>query len=268
MLLSRGYLVMGYEKDNLIDCSQFEELLTDYLDKTLDGVTYKSVAEHALACPLCHSLLNEVKGALAVCRDIAEPKMPVTRLEARILASTMPDAGLNCAEFENYLTDYLDGFLPAQVFHRWERHAVLCDECTDLPGAVVRSLAAVVTYKLDELPVPAGLHHRILQETLGTPRAAAVKASRTSQIGEWIRGLRFPISVPQLAPVAMMMMFAFLVFSQTVSADGSLAGVYEKSYQLAEETYKQGADAWNGKAADSTQTPDPVNGMTYVEDKK
>ena len=66
----------------------------------------------------------------------------------------------------------------------------------------------------------------------------------------------------------MMMMFAFLVFSQTVSADGSLAGVYEKSYQLAEETYKQGADAWNGKAADSTQTPDPVNGMTYVEDKK
>lgn len=259
---------MAYEKDNLMNCSQFEELLSDYLEKALDGSTYKAAAEHAIACPLCHSLLNEVKDALAICREIAEPKLPVTRLEARILAKTMPEAGLNCAEFEEYLTDYLDGFLPAQVFHRWERHAVLCDECTDLPGAVVRSLAAVVTYKLEELPIPAGLHQRILQETLGTQKAVAVKASRTSQFAEWIRGLRFPISVPQFAPVAMMMLFAFLVFSQTVSADGSLAGVYAKSVELAEQTYKQGADAFGAGSTDSRQSQEPINGTTYVEDKK
>ena len=54
---------MPYEKDNLINCSQFEELLTDYLDRTLDGATHKAVAAHAISCPLCHSLLNDVKGA-------------------------------------------------------------------------------------------------------------------------------------------------------------------------------------------------------------
>jgi hypothetical protein len=259
---------MGYEKDNLIDCSQFEELLSDYLEKALDGVTYKAMAEHSLACPLCHSLLNEVKGTLAVCREIAEPKMPVTRLEAQILARTMPEAGLNCAEFEEYLTDYLDGFLPAQVFHRWERHAVLCDECTDLPGAVVRSLAAVVAYKLDELPVPAGLHQKILQETLGTQKAAAVKASRTSQFVEWVRGLSFPVAIPQFAPVAMMLLFAFLVFSQTVSADGSLAGVYTRGVELAEQTYKQGADAFGKGNTETPQPQEPVGGTTFVEDKK
>ncbi len=262
---------MTYEKQNLIDCTKFEESLTDYLDKTLDRAMFKAVAEHAISCPLCHSLLNEVKGALAVCRELAEPKLPLTRLEAKILASTVPNSALHCEEFENYLTDYLDGFLPAQTFHRWERHAVLCDDCTDLPGAVVRSLAAIVAYKTDELPVPAGLHERIMQRTVGTVHAKEAKASYADRFKEWARGFSFPISVPQLAPVAMMMMFAFLVFSQTVSADGSLSDVYTKSFQLAEQTYQQGADAFNGKLPDASpavQSQDPVNGTTFVEDKK
>jgi hypothetical protein len=70
----------------------------------------------------------------------------------------------------------------------------------------------------------------------------------------------------------MMMTFAFLVFSQTVSADGSLSDVYAKSYQLAEQTYQQGADAFNGKVPDASptaqQSQEPVNGTTFVEDKK
>ena len=260
---------MTYENQNLINCSQFEESLTDYLDKTLDRGMFKAVAEHAISCPLCHSLLNDVKGALAVCRDLAEPRLPVTRLEAKILASTVPDSSLHCQEFEDYLTDYLDGFLPARVFHRWERHAVLCDECSDLPGAVVRSLAAIVSYKLDELPVPAGLHQRILQNTIGTERAAAAKASAGDRFKEWIRGFSVPISVPQLAPVALMMGFAFLVVSQTVSADGSLTDVYAKSYQLAEQTYEQSAAAWNGVPQTESQgSQAPINGTTFVEDKK
>jgi anti-sigma factor RsiW len=261
---------MTYEKQKLIDCTRFEESLTDYLDRTLDRATFKAVAEHAISCPLCHSLLNEVKVALAVCRDLAEPKLPLTRLEAKILASTVPNSALHCQEFENYLTDYLDGFLPAQVFHRWERHAVLCNDCTDLPGEVVRSLAAIVAYKADELPVPVGLHERIMQQTVGTIQARAARPSFSGRFKEWARGFSFPISVPQLAPVGLMSVFAFLVFSLTVSADGSLSDVYAKSFQLAEQTYQQGADAFNGKVPDApaAEPQEPVNGTTYVEDKK
>lgn len=237
---------MQYEKEMLIDCTVFEESLTDYLDRSLEAVMHKAIASHAMSCPLCHSLLNEVKASLKVCRELAEPAAPMTRLEARILDMTMPQSAMACSDFEEHLTDYLDGFLPAQVFHRWERHAVLCEECTDLPGAVVRSLAACITYKLDELPLPAGLHERILRETIGTELAKALTPSRLSQFGEWVRGLQFPVSVPQLAPVAMMMLFAFLVFSQTVSSDGSLSDIYSKSFALAEQTYQQGADVWSG----------------------
>ncbi len=262
---------MQYEKQNLIDCSVFEDSITDYLDKTLDGALHKAVAAHALSCPLCHSLLNEVKASLSVCRELAEPVLPLTRLEARIIESTVPHSALACDEFEEYLTDYLDGFLPAAVFHRWERHAVLCDDCTDLPGVVVRSIAACVSYKLDELPVPFGLHERILRETIGTEQAKVVKASAAARFGEWVRGLQFPISVPQLAPVAMLVMFAFLVFSQTASADGGFTDVYSRSLALAEKTYQDSVHVLNGATQEpgaASQSPtEPVQG-TFVDDRK
>lgn len=240
---------MQYQNQKLIDCTVFEELLSEYLDKNLDAITQKAVAGHALSCPLCHALLNDVKTSLRVCRELGEPLTGLTRLEATILERTAPQTSMACSDFEESLTDYLDGFLPATVFHRWERHAVLCNECTDLPGVVVRSLAACVSYKLEEYPVPAGLHDRILRATIGTEKAVEAKASAAARLGDWVRSLQFPISVPQLAPVAMMALFAFFVFSQTVSADGSLADVYSKSFALAEQTYKQGADVLGGATA-------------------
>lgn len=260
---------MAHGHEKFIDCTAFEESLSDYLERSLEPGTYKAMATHALQCPLCHSLLNDVKDAMAACHRLAEPRPSVSRLEARILANTIPDATVNCNEFEEHLTDYLDGFLPASVFHRWERHAVLCDECTDLPGMVVRSLAAIVNYKLDELRVPNSLHAKILSSTLGTEEARNLKPSMTSRFGEWVRGLRFPISVPQLTPVAMMAVIAFLTFSQTVSADGSLTDVYAKSYQLAQQTYQQGAQVLNEAAGTqpAAATQEPVSGTSEVNNR-
>lgn len=259
---------MSYQDEKILNCSEFEELLTDYLDATLERSVHKAVAAHALRCPLCHSLLNEVKGALEICHEISVPKPSLTRLEARILAVTTPETSLACEEFENHLTDYLDGFLPATVFHRWERHAVLCEKCTDLPGEVVRSIAACYSYKMDELPLPEGLHAKILHATIGTAKAKTVRAPLIAQVGEWMRSLSFPISLPQLAPVAMMLLFAVLVLSQTVTADGSISGVYQKSFELAEQTYKQGAGIVLGeKAVEPKTNQEPVQG-TFVNEEK
>ena len=80
----------------------------------------------------------------------------MTHLEARILSMTMPETAMSCDEFENLLTDYLDGFLPAQVFHRWERHAVLCEKCTDLPGEV-----GLVGVDLRDVTIGAEVGHLI-----------------------------------------------------------------------------------------------------------
>ena len=242
---------MTKEQIQILNCTQFEALLTDYLDKTLDGSVNTAVAAHAMSCPLCHTLLNDVKESLEACRTISTPTTHFTRLEARVLAMTAPETAMTCEDFEDYLTEYLDGFLPATSFHRWERHAALCTTCEDLPGMVVRSIGACLTYKTEELEVPAGLHERILNLTLGTENAGEVKASWAARASEWVKGLRFPVGIPQLAPVAMMILVAFLVFSQTVSADGSLSGVYQQGVQLAESTYQQSADALKGKPVET-----------------
>ncbi len=256
---------MSYQDEKILKCAEFEELLTDYLDGSLERPAHKAVAVHALGCPLCHALLNEVKDALQLCREITPPKTSLTHLEARILTMTAPETAMACEQFEEYLTDYLDGFLPAAIFHRWERHAVLCDECTDLPGAVVRSIAACYTYKMDELPIPAGLNAKILQATIGTEQADSVRASWFDQTIEKLRGFSFPISIPQLAPIALILVFAALFFSQTVSADGSISGMYQKSFELAGQTYREGTSIMlgDGRQIEQRTNQEPISG-TFI----
>jgi hypothetical protein len=121
---------------------------------------------------------------------------------------------------------------------------------------------------MDEVSVPEGLHERILNATIGTIKAAEVKPSLASTIAEWVRGLRFPLPVPQLAPVAMILLFAFMMFSQNVSADGTFTTIYQKGFELAGQTYQQGANAWNGTGqgpqSKGSESQDPVTGTTPV----
>src|SRR6185436_3472564 len=216
-------------------CNEFEDRLTDYLDGALEVEAHKHFAEHAMRCPVCHDLLSEVKNTLVACSASEAPPASVG-LEARILLKTMPEAALTCAEFEDYLTDYLDGFLVAPLYHRWERHAALCESCSELPGDVVRAIGACYTYKQDELAVPAGLEARILQSTIGNVLPQQVRAPITARLVEWVRGALDPIVSPQLASVATMLLVSVMVLTNTVSTDGSVGGIYHASLQLAQKT--------------------------------
>lgn len=146
---------------------------------------------------------------------------------------------MTCDEFEEFLTDYLDGFLPAHLYHRWERHAALCERCTELPGEVVRSIGACYTYISEEKPLPAGLHDKIMQATLGTSTPQEIKAPWTARAASRFRLWLDPIISPQLASVATMILVAVLVLTHTVSADGSISGVYDAGLALAERTGAQ-----------------------------
>jgi hypothetical protein len=171
----------------------------------------------------------------------------------------MPETAMTCEEFEEYLTDYLDGFLPAPLYHRWERHAALCQQCTELPGQVVRSIGACYTYINEERALPVGLHERILQATLGTTSAEEVRAPLAARIAARLRLWLDPIVSPQLATVATMLLVCVLVLTSTVSADGSIGGMYNASIELAERAYNGNADKGIKDAAD-TNTFDGVAG--------
>jgi hypothetical protein len=221
-------------------CNDFEDRLTDYLDGALEPDMHKLFAEHALRCPVCHETLSEVKHAMQVCQTAGGPQAP-RELEARILLSTMPETAMSCADFEEFLTDYLDGFLPASLYHRWERHAVLCDRCTELPGEVVRAIGTCYIYVGEEKPLPAGLHERILLATSGSRISQEIRASFGERFASWLRVWLDPIVSPQLATVATMLLVAVFVLTSTVSADGSISGVYSSTLRLAEQSYATGS---------------------------
>ena len=216
-------------------CHEFEDQLTDYLDGALSAEGHRAFAEHAMRCPVCHDLLGDVKGTLLACSSSEAPPAGID-LDARILMKTAPETTITCEQFEEHLTDYLDGFLLAPLYHRWERHAALCFNCSELPGEVVRTIGACYTYLQDELPVPAGLEARILQDTIGNVLPERVRPPLKSRLIEWLRGALDPIVSPQLATVATMLLVAVFVLTNTVSTDGSVRGLYRASLQLAEKT--------------------------------
>src|SRR6266849_4376607 len=230
-------------------CHEFEDQLTDYLDGSLGVQANKDFAEHAMRCPVCHDLLGEVKNTLLACSASEAPKAGAG-LEARILLTTIPETAITCSDFEEHLTDYLDGFLLAPLYHRWERHAALCVSCSELPGDVVRTIGACYTCKQDELAVPAGLEARILRSTIGNVLPQQIRAPFTSRLIEWLRGTLDPIVSPQLASVATMLLVSVFVLTNTVSTDGSVGGIYHASLQLAERTA--------GNASKSSALPNGV----------
>jgi hypothetical protein len=222
-------------------CAEFEDRLTDYLDGALAGDAQRTFAEHALRCPVCHELLSEVKNAILECRTAPVPA-PSVELDARILQQTAPETAMTCEDFEAHLTDYLDGFLPASLYHRWERHAALCAGCSDLPGDVVRAIGACYSYISEEQPLPAGLHENILQATLGTTQAEQVRAPWHARVTDYVRQWLDVVVSPQLASVAAMVLLAVLVGTSTISPDGSIGGLYNATLRLAAQTYAHGAN--------------------------
>ena len=236
-----GNETTGAGRRDLMLCNDFEERLTDYLDGVLEPNVHKTFAEHALRCPVCHDTLSEVKNTMQACQSAGVLEAP-RELEARIILSTMPETAMSCEDFEEFLTDYLDGFLPASVYHRWERHAVLCERCTDLPGEVVRAIGTCYSYVGEEKPLPAGLHERILLATSGSRISQEIRASFGERLASWLRVWLDPIISPQLATVATMLLVAVFVLTNTVSADGSIGGVYSASLRLAEQSYAAGSN--------------------------
>ncbi len=244
----------GSEKLIAMLCEQFEDRLTDYIEGALPSEAQRACAEHALRCPVCHELLSEVRNTLQACQLSSLSVAPPAGLEARIIERTAPQMMMSCGEFEEHLTDYLDGFLPAALYHRWERHAALCEQCTELPGAVVRSIGACYSYMQDELPLPAGLHAKILQSTLGTTHASEVRPPAAARALAALRGWLDWAFSPQLATVATMILVAVLVGTTTISDDGTIGGMYRTGLRLAAQTYLRGATT----AARSTALSDEI----------
>jgi hypothetical protein len=84
---------MAAEKQNGMQCSEFDALLTEALDQRLTGEKLERFQAHARGCPTCGPLLAEADAGLRWLHELVEVEPPVTLVD-NILAAT---SGLSTA---------------------------------------------------------------------------------------------------------------------------------------------------------------------------
>jgi anti-sigma factor RsiW len=222
-----------------MNCERFEELITPYLDGDLSGGGASAFREHQLSCPDCRTLLADIAEALEAVGEMPEVEPPLG-LMSRALVIPALNPAMDCDRFAELVTEFLDGFLEASVYHAFEDHAKACDGCSDVLSGVALAVSACHSVHFSEqLEVPDSLVASILAETTGAAPAAA--ASR----GFWGRLVAaLPLSAgvrraPRFATAAaIVLMFSVLV------ADGVLApaSLYENAARLTSRVYSRSAD--------------------------
>lgn len=231
-----------------MDCSKFQELMSDYLDGQLQPAESRAVAEHSLQCRACRAVMDEVKAALGEC--CARPDAaPSAELEAALLMIPAEHRRLGCADFEEVITEFLDGFVHACTYQRFEAHAAACSDCSRLLTDVVYAVAAchsVHTY--EEYEAPEALVCRLIEimperrATGGRALADAVVAfaSQLMPRATHRTGWSFATASGLVFATFTLLLFGF-------SEDQTLAGIYRRALVKAAEVYSQGADLYAQK---------------------
>ena len=246
---ARGVIDLGgvecYSTNYGMDCTRFEYGLSDYFDGLLAPGDASLFRAHALQCRACRSLMDDVKAAIGACREQDELELSAP-LEASLAAIPAEHGALGCSGFEELITEFLDGFVPAPTYHRFEEHAERCGECSTMLTGVVYAVAACHSvHTFEEVEVAEPLQARLI----------ALMPGRTASLSRRLAD-RFAAFAGQLIPRATQSArwtfataaslafatFALLLFG--FSDDGTVTGIYRQAHVRFSELYTQGADVY------------------------
>lgn len=228
-----------------MDCNRFEDGLSDYFDGLLAPSDASEFRAHALQCRACRSLMDDVRAAIGACRDHQELELPVL-LESSLNSIPAGNDRLGCVGFEELITEFLDGFVPAPAYHRLEKHAEKCGDCSGLLTAVVYAVAACHSvHTFEEVEVTEALLGRLMammpERKTGLVRRAVTRVSdlagqlipRPTQSARWTFATAASLAVAT---------FALLLFG--FSDDGTITGIYRQAHVKVSELYTQGTDVY------------------------
>lgn len=226
-------------------CNNFEEKLSDYFDGKLAAKDASLFRAHALQCRACRSLMDEVKGAIQTCGEHEQLDTPAM-LETALMAISREHAVLECDGFETVITEFLDGFVPAPTYHRFEEHAEGCRDCSLLLTDVVYAVAACHSvHTFEEVEPPLSLVDSLLALM---PARKPNFASRVARSFGTLAGFLIPNPTrtarwrfaTSLTLAVAMLAFLFLGFSD----DGTVAGIYRQAHVKASELYSHSTDVY------------------------
>lgn len=231
-----------------MNCSRFEELVSDYLDGTLAKSDSSAFRSHSLECRKCRATLDQIKSTVTVCKVEDDVETP---FDLEYVLSKIPyeHRTLDCSDFQEIITEFLDGFVPASIYHRFEEHAASCQECSELLTEVVYAVASchsVHTY--EEYDVPEMLTQR-LEALMPAPRRSVLRmftdltmALFTNLMPRATQGAGWTFAT---ASMLVLTTFAFLLLG--FSDDRTVGGIYRQAHVKAVELYSQGAEIYAQK---------------------
>lgn len=228
-----------------MNCNIFEEKLSDYFDGILAAKDASLFRAHALQCRACRSLMDEVKGTIGICSGQDRLNTP-PMLETALMAISREHAVLDCEGFETVITEFLDGFVPAPTYHRFEEHAGGCNDCSLLLTDVVYAVAACHSvHTFEEVEMPPSLIANLLEVMPARRTSFARRVAgrfgvfadslipNPAQTARWTFATSITLAVAMLA-------FLFLGFSD----DGTVAGIYRQAHVKASELYSHSTDVY------------------------
>lgn len=232
--------------ESKMNCSEFENKLSDYFDGLLAGEDASMFRGHALQCRPCRALMDDVKATIKICREQDRLETP-EMLETALMAISTEHALLGCAGFEELITDFLDGFVSAPTYHRFEEHADECGECSSLLTGVVYAVAACHSvHTFEEIVVPKPLIAR-LNSLMGGRKPTLVRRSAdrlrvvvdhlipaSAHSARWTFATSLTLAIATL-------LFMFFGFSD----DGTAAGIYRQAHVRASELYSHSTDVYS-----------------------
>ena len=154
-----------------MDCLQFEDAISDYLDCGLARPVRRTFCEHLLACRPCHQTFNDVREALDACHVVRESSensvLAFVGVERRIINATTAGEMLSCRTLDALISDYFEGNIESSYETIFSEHFAVCDSCRRLVDGVRESLE-----ETEIVEVPDQLYDRIFAATIGARRAA------------------------------------------------------------------------------------------------
>ncbi len=231
--------------ESSMDCGRFEDKLSDYFDGLLATDEGSLFRVHALQCRSCRSLMDDVKATLQVCKQQEEVETPAP-LETALMAISAEPGAFDCTGFEELITEFLDGFVPAPTYHRFEEHAEACVECSTLLTGVVYAVAASHSvHTFEEVEVPESLIAGVIaMMPEGKPSLARRAANRFAALAEHFipRATQTARWTFATSTVLALATFAFLLFG--FSDDRTFEGIYRQAHVKASELYTHSTDVY------------------------
>jgi hypothetical protein len=245
-----------------INCKEFDSLLAEYVNGGLEQEVRRSVAGHSLQCRSCRVLLDDVKVKLREGGQDAEV-MSSPGLDSVLEMIPEAESDLSCGRFEELISDFLDGFVHASVYHKFARHSDACSQCSRGLTDVVYAVAACHSVHIyEEQDVPETLTSKLAAigtESQGealecSPRPMTLAGRRLMWWGRarGLAGLRGRISrliptnsVERVATVCGLVLASLAVAIFGPARDTVISGVFRKAQSRATSFYNHSVDIYS-----------------------